>query len=201
MVPPLFDWKFSRQNPKIYTMDWMQYVVASVFALIGLVCVGLVMLQLPGAWILLALAVVIEVFDHWYLTTEPAVTFGWWWLGGCAAMLGIGELIELVASMVGAKKGGATRRGMWGSLIGGIAGAIVFQVAVPIPIFGALVGAIVGTFVGAIVGETSGRQPQTLKGSMKPAIGASIGRIVASMSKVGIALAVWIVLCVAAFWP
>ncbi len=182
-------------------MDWMLYVVASVFALIGLVCVGLVMLQLPGAWIMLALAVVIELFDHWYLSDEPAVTFGWWWLGGCAVLLGIGELIELVASVVGAKKGGATKRGMWGALIGGIAGAIVFQVAVPIPIFGALVGAIVGTFVGAIVGEMSGQQPQTLKGSVKPAIGASIGRIVASMSKVGIALAVWIVLCVAAFWP
>ena len=182
-------------------MDWLLYVVAAVFALIGLVCVGLVMLQLPGAWIMLALAVLIELFDQSYLSDEPAITFGWWWLGGCAVLLGIGELIELVASIVGAKKGGASRRGMWGALIGGIAGAIVFQVAVPIPIFGALVGAIVGTFIGAIVGEMTGRDPQTLQGSVKPAIGASIGRIIASMSKVGIALAVWIVLCVAAFWP
>ncbi len=182
-------------------MDWMLYVVAAVFALVGLGCVVLVVFQLPGAWIMLALAVVIELFDHWYLSDEPAITFGWWWLGVCAALLGLGELIELVASVVGAKKGGASKRGMWGSLIGGIAGAIGFQVAVPIPIFGALVGAIVGTFIGAIVGEMTGRDPQTLQGSMKPAIGASIGRIVASTSKVGIALAVWIVLCVAAFWP
>ncbi len=150
---------------------------------------------------MLALAVVIELFDQSYLSDESAITFGWWWLGACAALLGLGELIELVASVVGAKKGGASRRGMWGALIGGIAGAIVFQVAVPIPIFGALVGAIIGTFVGAVIGEISGEQPQTIKGSLKPAIGASIGRIIASMSKVGIALAVWIVLCVSAFWP
>ena len=52
-----------------------------------------------------------------------------------------------------------------------------------------------------VIGEISGEQPQTIKGSLKPAIGASIGRIVASMSKIGIALVVWIVLCVAAFWP
>ncbi len=182
-------------------MDWMLYVVAAVFALVGLGCVALVVFQLPGAWIMLALAVVIELFDQWYLSDEPAVTFGWWWLGVCAALLGLGELIELVASVVGAKKGGASKRGMWGALIGGIVGAIVFQVAVPIPIFGALVGAIVGTFIGAIVGEMTGRDPQTLQGSVKPAIGASIGRIVASMSKVGIALAVWIGLCVTAFLP
>ncbi len=195
------DWKPGRYSPKILPMDWMSYLVAAVFALVGLGCVVLVVFQLPGAWIMLALAVVIELFDHWYLSDEPAITFGWWWLGVCAALLGIGELIELVASVVGAKKGGATKRGMWGSLIGGITGAIVFQVAVPIPIFGALVGAIVGTFIGAIVGETSGRQPQTMKGSIKPALGATIGRIVAAMSKVGIALVVWIVLCVSAFWP
>jgi len=177
------------------------YVVAVVFALVGLGCVALVIFQLPGAWIMLAIAVVIELFDESYLTAEPAITFGWWWLGISAALLVVGELIEFIASVVGAKKGGATRRGMWGALLGGIVGAIVFQVAVPIPIFGALVGAVVGTFVGAVVGETSGKQPQTLKGSLKPALGATIGRIIAAMSKVGIALIVWIVLCVSAFWP
>lgn len=183
-------------------MDWMLYVVAAVFALVGLGCVVLVMFQLPGAWIMLALAVVIELFDQSYLSDESAITFGWWWLGACAALLGLGELIELVASVVGAKKGGASKRGMWGSLIGGIVGAIGLQGVLPfLPIFGALVGAIIGTFVGAVIGEISGEQPQTIKGSMKPAIGASIGRIVASMSKIGIALVVWIVLCVAAFWP
>ncbi len=182
-------------------MDWMMYVVAVVFALVGLGCVALVIFQLPGAWIMLAIAVVIELFDESYLTAEPAITFGWWWLGISAALLVVGELIEFIASVVGAKKGGATRRGMWGALLGGIVGAIVFQVAVPIPIFGALVGAVVGTFIGAVVGETSGKQPQTLKGSLKPALGATIGRIIAAMSKVGIALIVWIVLCVSAFWP
>jgi hypothetical protein len=183
-------------------MDWMLYVVAAVFALIGLGCVALVVFQLPGAWIMLALAVVIELFDQWYLSDEPAITFGWWWLGVCAALLGLGELIELVATVVGAKKGGASRRGMWGALIGGIVGAIGLQGVLPfLPIFGALVGAIIGTFVGAVIGEISGEQPQTIKGSVKPAIGATIGRVVAAMSKVGIALVVWIVLCVAAFWP
>ncbi len=184
-------------------MDWILYIVATVFALFGLGCIVLVIFQLPGAWIMLAFAVVIEVFDKWYLTVEQGETpetFGWMWLGISAGLLAIAELIEFIASFVGAKKGGASKRGMMGSLLGGIAGAFMLQVFIPIPIFGALVGAIIGTFIGAVVGEMTGEQPKKVGESMKPAMGAAIGRSIAAISKVGISLVVWIVLVAAAFW-
>lgn len=185
-------------------MDWILYIVATVFAFVGLGCIILVIFQLPGAWIMWALAVVIELCDKFYLTVEPGETpetFGWMWLGITAGLLALGELIEFIASIVGAKKGGASKRGMMGSLIGGILGALVLQVFIPIPIFGALVGAVIGTFIGAVVGEMTGDQPKKVGESIKPAIGAAIGRSVAAISKVGIALVVWIVLVAAAFWP
>lgn len=185
-------------------MDWILYIVATVFALVGLGCIVLVIFQLPGAWIMLAIAIVIEVFDKHYLTVEAnesPETFGWMWLGIAAGLLLIGEIIEFIASIVGAKKGGASKRGMVGSLIGGIAGAFILQVFIPIPIFGALVGAIIGTFIGAVVGEMTGEQPKKASESIKPAIGAAIGRSIAAISKVGISLVVWIMLVAAAFWP
>ena len=52
----------------------------------------------------------------------------------------------------------------------------------------------------ALVGELTGGQT-TIKGTMKPAIGATIGRVVGTTSKVGIAIAMWLVLSVSAFWP
>jgi hypothetical protein len=36
---------------------------------------------------------------------------------------------------------------------------------------------------------------------MKPAIGATIGRVVGTTSKVGIAIAAWLMLSISAFWP
>ena len=187
-------------------LEWLQYLVAALFLLLGAACVVLVVVQLPGGWILLGLAAVIEYCDRWYLPADgDQQTFGWWVLGGGLVMLIIGEIIEFIAAALGAAKGGSSKRGMWGALIGGIVGAFAFMplfslVPVVGTIFGAFLGAVLGTFVGAMIGEFSGEEA-TVKGSMKPAIGATIGRIVGTTSKVGITIAVWLALSVSAFWP
>ena len=157
-------------------MDWLQYLVAGLFFLLGAGCVVLVVLQLPGGWILLGLAVLIELVDRYYLTQGAQVTFGWWPLGGCGVLLGIGELVEFLAGTLGARRGGASRRGMIGALIGGVIGAVVLAAPLAvIPVlgivFGAFFGAIIGSFAGALIGETSGAAPQTVRGSLRPATG------------------------------
>lgn len=182
-------------------MDWLLYVVAALFFLLGAICVLLVVLQLPGGWALLLMAIGIELADRWYLSDPDAATFGWLLLVLSLALLLIGEGIEFIAAAVGAQRGGASRRGMIGSLVGGVVGAIVFTPLMPIPVVGTLVGAVAGTFIGAVVGETSGREAKAVRGSMKPAIGASVGRVVGTTAKVAITIALWIVLSVAAFWP
>ena len=183
-------------------MEWLQYVFAGLFVVLGGVCVVLVVVQLPGTWLLLGVAAAIEYIDRLYLPEDNQQTFGWWVLGGCLALAVIGEIIEFIAGVAGAKKGGSSSRGMWGALIGGIAGVFIFT---PLfffltPIFGAFLGAVLGTFVGAIVGEMTAEHG-TIKGSMKPAIGATIGRVLGTTSKVGIAMAMWMTLTVSAFWP
>jgi hypothetical protein len=188
-------------------MEWLLYIVAALFLLAGAGCLALILVSLPGTWIMLLLAGLIEYLDRLYLPVEPTggqVTFGWWVLGACIALAAVGETVELLAGAAGAKGGGASRRGMVGALIGGVLGAIVLTpVFFFIPVLGTLVGAVVGTFIGAVVGEMSAEREKarTLRGSLIPATGATIGRVIGTLSKLGIGIAVWLVLSVAAFWP
>ena len=182
-------------------MEWIAYLVATVFCVLGFVCVLSIILGLPGTWIMIGLALLIEVFDSAYLPPERQTTFGAWVLWTCVILAGIGELIELAAGAAGAKKGGGSKRGMIGALIGGIAGALLLTPFIPLPVVGTLIGAVIGTFTGAVIGEVTGEQAKTVTGSMKPAIGATIGRVAGTVSKIAIAIAVWIVLSAAAYWP
>jgi uncharacterized protein len=181
-------------------MDWLLYVVAAFFVIAGAACVLLVAINLPGTWIMLALAVLIELLDGLYLTADPPVTFGWRVIGVCVALAIIGEILEFISGALGTKYGGGTRRGMIGAIIGGIIGAIVFTPIIPIPLIGTLIGALIGTFAGAAIGEITAEKPQSLRGSIIPASGATLGRILGTVGKAGIAVVMWLVLSVAAFW-
>jgi len=90
----------------------------------GLACLLAVLLSLPGTWILLGLAVIVELADGTYLPGEEPMTFGWMLLGICTGLAVLGEVIETGAGAAGAKLGGATRRGVIGAIVGGIAGAM-----------------------------------------------------------------------------
>lgn len=183
-------------------MHWLSYVVAALFLLLGAACVFLVIVQLPGGWMILGLAALIEWADRLYLPSDSRQTFDWWVLWTCLGLLVLGEVLEFVAGAAGAKRGGSSRRGMWGALIGGVLGAFLLTgVFFFVPLFSTLLGAVLGTFVGAIIGEMTGRDPRGVGGSMKPALGATAGRVAGTAGKVGIATVVWLVLAASAFIP
>lgn len=183
-------------------MDWMVYMVGVFFALIGAGCVALVVFNLPGAWIMLAVAVIIEfLIDPLYLSPEHQPTFAIWLLLTCLALAGVGELFEWLAGAAGGKLGGGSTRGMWGAIIGGIMGAIGFTPVFGfLPVVGTLVGALVGTFVGAMVGEMTGPQPRPWHATVRPAVGATIGRVFGTAGKLAVAIAIWLALSVSALW-
>lgn len=181
-------------------VDWLHYFIITAFALVGMACVFSVVISLPGTWVMLGLAVLIELIDGLYLTAAEPVTFGWKVLAVCFGIALFGELLEFIAGALGAKAGGGTRRGMVGAIVGGFVGGIAFTFMLPIPLVGTLVGALVGTFVGAVMGEVTAEQAMTVRGSMRPAAGATVGRVLGTVAKVGIAMVVWVVLVVAAVW-
>jgi hypothetical protein len=182
-------------------VEWTGLLVALLFTLLGLGCLVLVVIGLPGTWIMIGLAVAVELLDHHYLDAADPETYGWWAIGACAALALVGEVLEAGAGAAGTRAGGGSRRGMVGAMIGGIVGAIVFTPLIPIPIVGTLIGALVGTFAGAVFAERSHEEPPDTESTLKAAGGATVGRLLGTMGKAVIAVAVWVVLSVTAFWP
>jgi uncharacterized protein YqgC (DUF456 family) len=184
--------------PRPPPLGWIAYLVAFSLTLLGALSVFAVVIGLPGTWLLIALAVGIELSDHLWSGELHPVTFGWWVLGTCVALAALGELLEFLAGALGAKRGGSSRRGMFWAVVGGIVGGIV---GAPFGlVIGAFVGAAIGTFAGAVLGElgTPGRR---FRETLRPATSASVGRILGTLSKLPIAVLVWITLSVAAFVP
>jgi uncharacterized protein YqgC (DUF456 family) len=175
---------------------YLETIFGVAFACWGAICVFALLVGLPGTWILIASAVLVDALDRLWLPAGAPFTFHPITIAGCIALAAIGELLEFALSAAGAKRFGASARGMWGSVVGGVVGAIAGTLA--LPIIGTLVGAALGTAAGAVLGELSSRD-KTLAETAKPALGAVIGRLLGTLAKLPIALVVWVVLAVAAF--
>lgn len=142
---------------------------------------------LPGTWIFLAVA-------SGALLLDPSAPLAWWAIVAGVALGLVAEAVEWVMASRYARKYGGSQRAAWGALIGGVAGAVV---GFPIPLLGPLVGALVGTFVGALVAEMS--VTGVSGGAERVAWGAMVGRIVATVAKLGIGVVI-AVLVLASSW-
>lgn len=152
-------------------------------------CVGffLTAIGLPGTWVFLAVASGAALLD-------PASPVAWWTIIVGVLLALIAEGIEWVAASRYARKYGGSSRAAFGAFLGGIGGAIV---GFPVPIVGPLVGAVLGTFLGALVAEYS--VSGVNGGAERVAFGAMIGRIVATVAKLGFGVVI-AVLVIAAAW-
>lgn len=180
-------------------MDWIAWGLLVLFAVLGLACLLLVVVGLPGTWVLLALAFGVELVDALLLPgAGPAVTFGWGLLALCGGLAVVGEIIEAIAGAAGTKFGGGTGRGMVGAFVGGIAGAIFLTPVFPIPVVGTLFGAMLGAFLGAFVAEATGAEARGRKHNLRAALGAAIGKLGGTIAKLAIGAAMWLLLVRAA---
>ncbi len=173
----------------------MNILIAILYGLFAAILAGSTLVGLPGIWLMIALAGAIDLTQ---VIVQHPVSFGW---GALALAVGIGliaEVVEFLAGAAGAKAGGANRAGIIGALIGGFLGGIIGTFTIPIPLVGTFLGAALGAGLGAFVGEVS-RDGATVKGSLKPASGAAVGRVAGTLAKTGFAAVVWVVLVVAAF--
>jgi len=103
-------------------------------------------------------------------------------------MLGLviaGEIIESFLGSLMAKRYGASKWGMLGAFVGGIAGAIL---GTPIlPIIGSIVGSFIGAAAGAVLFEYW--HLRQLEVSMPAGWGAVLGKLASSLIKIAIGLA------------
>jgi len=172
------------------------WTVHGLFLLLGGALALTVVVGLPGAWMAIGLALLIELADGLWLPAGETTSFGWWPLGIAVGLAAIGELFEFLAGALGARRAGSTRAGAVGAVVGGLVGAIV-GIPVPPPVIGALVCSVLGTFVGAVVGEMASGDGRRMQDTVRPATGATIGRVLGVLAKVPVAVAVWALLVAA----
>jgi uncharacterized protein len=114
-------------------MDTLLYVIAAL--LVGAGLVGAVVPALPGIPLIFGGIWLIAHVDQ-YRHLGP------WWLSGIALVGAVGLTIDLVAGALGARRVGASRRAVWGALLGTVVG-----------LFFGLPGLLLGPFFGAVLGE------------------------------------------------
>jgi hypothetical protein len=141
------------------------YLLAGVLVIVGLA--GTILPVLPGALL---------VFGGLFLA---AWADGFARVGGIAlgviGVLGLlSFVVDFVASLLGAKRVGASPLALLGATIGGIAG-----------IFLGIPGMILGPFVGAVVGELLARGGLVKAG--KVGVGTWLGLLAAAIAKVFLA--------------
>lgn len=180
------------------TMLTIETAVALGFAMLGLLGVGLVAVGLPGAWLLIAAAIATDLLQPLWMPAGSALMFHPLTIGAAIAVAAIGEALEFALSAAGAKRFGASRSGMIGSVVGGVLGALIGTCAIPIPVAGTLAGALLGTAAGAVLGEVIGAK-RALKDTVRPAAGAVLGRLAGTLAKLPCAAVVFVILAVAAF--
>ncbi len=140
------------------------FVLAALLVLAGLA--GLVLPAMPGAPLLFAgllLAAWAEDFAY----------VGAWTLAALALLAAFTYVADFLASALGAKRFGASRRAVIGAVLGGLIG-----------IFFGLPGILLGPFVGAVLGELSAHRG--LHEAGRAGIGATLGLVLGVAMKLGL---------------
>ncbi|MBD3237074.1 MAG: DUF456 family protein [Candidatus Eisenbacteria bacterium] len=157
-------------------------ILLDLFLLVGLIAIPL---GLSGTFILLAIALVVAL-----ATGFSAVPL--WALLVMAALVVLGEILEQIVAGAMVKRYGASNWGMVAALIGGIIGAIL---GAPLfPVLGSLVGSFIGAALGAVLVEWY--RLRKLRPSMPAGWGAVVGKVLSSLLKIAIGLAIAIYLVV-----
>ena len=146
-------------------MDW-QIIVAILLVIIGII--GIILPMLPGVPLVFAgllLAAWHDAFNQVSIITMVIIGF--------IALLA--WVVDFAASIITAKKVGASKQALWGAGIGAVLG-----------IFGGIAGVIIGPAIGAVIGELiaskNGGRATTV------GIAAGLGFVLALAIKIALAL-------------
>lgn len=169
----------------------MVYVYAITLTAINLVFWIGILFNLPGTWLMILLATLVE----WWLPGEAL--FGWTVLAVGAGLAMLGEILEFVLGAAGARQAGGSKRAAALAIAGGVVGAIV-GTPFPIPIAGTLIGACLGAFAGSLIGDLWAGRPVTH--SVAAGRGAAVGRFWGTVAKMTVGGGIVVLLAVAPFF-
>lgn len=169
-------------------MQWMDVAAISVVILTALLGLLLTLLTLPGTWLMVLAA---PLMNLW----QPGM-FDWKTISTLAALALLGEAFEMLSGAAGAKKVGGGGKAATGAIVGGIVGAIL-GTFIPIPIVGTIVGAVLGAGGGAALAERHWNN-KSWNDAARIGTGAAVGRLAAVVVKGSLAAIMAIIMIVAA---
>ena len=140
-------------------------ILGAVILLVAFV--GCLLPVLPGPPIAMLALVCVAVDQGWNTYS------GWEW-AALVALVAIVTVLDTVVPLVGAKKYGASRAGIWMSVLGMLVGLIWF------PPFGMLAGAFLGALLGEMMSGKEGSE------ALRPAWGVFVGTIVGAGLKLAV---------------
>jgi uncharacterized protein YqgC (DUF456 family) len=153
-------------------------VLTVTVMLIGLL--GTLIPGIPGAPLILIAAV-----GHKFYFGEASVSYP---VLALLVLLTVASLVfDFLGSLVGAKKLGATWRGMTGAIVGAIVG-----------LFFGLPGLILGPIIGAFLFELLGGREW--RDSAKAGFGALVGMLLGTLGRIVCSVVMIAVFCVSLFW-
>ncbi|QEK11780.1 DUF456 domain-containing protein [Crassaminicella thermophila] len=132
------------------------FVIVIIFMIIGLI--GVFIPGLPGNGLIF-----LSTLGYGLLTKFEKISMSMIIFFGILTMLAF--LFDYAASILGAKKFGATKAGIIGGVLGGLSGILVFS----------LPGLLIGQFLGTLIGELY--YGKALNVSIKSGFGTIIGYV------------------------
>ncbi|NLW83022.1 MAG: DUF456 domain-containing protein [Phycisphaerae bacterium] len=169
----------------------MIYVYAILLCLINAVWLATVVFYFPGNWMIVLSTAALA----WWQRDAQMISF--WTIGVMAFLALIGEFIEFLAGLGGAKQAGAGWLASIAAIGGAIVGAIFGTFLLPIPLLGTLLGACIGAGLATWSFERITGKEQRL--SMRSGVGAGLGVFIGTSSKVAIGVVLYLIAAVAAF--
>jgi len=145
-------------------LDVVIIVIGLILAIAGIL--GCILPIIPGPIFSFLALILLSWINNWQVFSQTFLIV----MGSLTAIL---MILDYIAPALGAKKFGASKRGLWGSAVGMIIG-IFF-----IPPWGIIVGAFIGALVGELLTGKSG----------KNALRAGWGILIGNVLGVGLKLA------------
>ena len=171
----------------------MVYLWSTILVSLNAGWLVVVVFGLPGNWLI----VISTCLFAWWRWDEGV--FSIYTLIAILVLAVLGELVEFSAGMIGARKSGASWLGSIAALFGAVTGAVLGTFLIPIPFFGTLLGACLGA--GLCVWGMEFSRGKKAEHSLRYAVGAGIGEFFGIISKFVLAIIIWFIVAVAAFWP
>jgi len=169
------------------------YLWATLLVLVNLVWLALVLVLLPGNWLMVATTSLVA----WWQWDQQMI--GVPVLVAIAVLAVVGEVVEFFSGMAGSKRAGGSRWAAVGALAGAIVGAVVGTVVIPIPVIGSLLGVCGGAALGAFGVELLRGRERSV--AMRIGAGAGVGQLLGTTSKFLFGMVIWVIVATAAYWP